>query len=59
VIADFDVKGETINEERNQEGREEEGRPEEKGQVASTTAAVQVLAAGPEGFGAFLVFAPS
>jgi hypothetical protein len=35
VIADFDVKGETINEERNQEGREEEGRPEEKGQVAS------------------------
>ncbi|HXN47796.1 MAG TPA: hypothetical protein VN893_14210 [Bryobacteraceae bacterium] len=35
MIADFDVKGETINEERNQEGREEEGRPEEKGQVAS------------------------
>jgi hypothetical protein len=35
VIADSDVKGETINEERNQESREEEGRPEEKGQVAS------------------------
>jgi hypothetical protein len=35
-IADFDVKGETLDEERNQEGREEEGRPEEKGQVSAS-----------------------
>jgi hypothetical protein len=30
VVAKFDVKGESIDEERNQKERSEEGRPEEK-----------------------------
>jgi hypothetical protein len=33
-VAKFDVLGESIDEDRNQESSEEESRPEEKGEVA-------------------------
>jgi hypothetical protein len=35
-VVDFDVKGESINEERYQEGCKEKGRPKEKGQVSAS-----------------------
>jgi hypothetical protein len=35
-IANFDVKGESIDEERNQESCEEEGRSEEEREVAAS-----------------------
>jgi hypothetical protein len=53
-IADSDVKGESIDEERHQEGCEEEGRPEEKGQVSASQQQNQVLTQAPSCRGLFI-----